>query len=1001
MSTSSQLYDSPTSEIYLLENVPIQGRKTELRQLLKLLNLTKNGQPKAVLVTGDPGIGKTALLKNFLNIVRQGIYSRIIDLTDYRFHSAEELYVAIIDAIRKDAVEIQDEALAAANDILKDLNLHWQHQDLERAVSLVKLQESIGGKQGANEERLAKAIRSSVPTVKKLRMSVNESIDKLVSLIINPWVIVATSIVHPIKPELKEAFQLAETLKAGYSVLESENLPVFPVAEQAQAEVEQLTHPENIQEDQEQANPVEEESAPDPANTIIQIEAVNGTNPVVANADETAEHGSEKTKAVITDESVEAMLPAPQAVQATSSDYSLGNLVDTPAASRRRKAEPEDPIELLVNRLSSVFGFINQHIQNIDTAVLLALDEWERILDLPGPAQKEMKAFLSGLLRETTDQKNFHMMVVLTARSAGESYSLGGSLYNLFRTKLLLSGLSDNPARKLIRTPLRQKGIELDEEIYQDIFDLTLGNPFWQLKMQHYLQERAESNKVNHITHEFYGKMGIDNLEDLLELTFTRVKLTFLNQEDNLYRTLAVLIKQFEERAFTAEEAIREISASQGVSNQFVFEVLRSLFYHNFLVEAQLLPGDHPRYKLQSRLILDFLKGRTKTTQTDISTNEKLGYLKKVIPLSVKSGELDREKTREVIALSNTMDNSQMIQFLEDVFVEHLRDEKPAVRVTALNNIALIDSERARQTLFSSMEDEDSMVREYAARNLAMLAQLVVQPQFHRQVVEVLIEYIDDESEAVRAQVYETLSKYRWNQDLVSVFIKGMADACDAVRVTSIKNLVDLDSDSPYLRNALLDAVDDPVSEVRKFACLGVQKFPDEETISVLVDRLRNDEDKSIRALAADSLSHMDDELAFEALVDAFATEDSEDVRLSVVRSLGKRRGWKSEEILLDFLMNSDELSDPLLWACIRSLGTVGGTERSISALIDLKRRRDSEIVQTAADLALKKIQGRLEELRQLERQLEEATPSTTAIPSEYEEEVEVPEDDPVDQRVY
>ena len=65
MSTQGYFNENSASEIYLLENVRLQGRKTELRQLLKILNLSKNGQAKAVLVTGDAGIGKSALLGAF------------------------------------------------------------------------------------------------------------------------------------------------------------------------------------------------------------------------------------------------------------------------------------------------------------------------------------------------------------------------------------------------------------------------------------------------------------------------------------------------------------------------------------------------------------------------------------------------------------------------------------------------------------------------------------------------------------------------------------------------------------------------------------------------------------------------------------------------------------------------------------------------------------------------------------------------------------------------
>jgi hypothetical protein len=81
-------------------------------------------------------------------------------------------------------------------------------------------------------------------------------------------------------------------------------------------------------------------------------------------------------------------------------------------------------------------------------------------------------------------------------------------------------------------------------------------------------------------------------------------------------------------------------------------------------------------------------------------------------------------------------------------------------------------------------------------------------------------------------------------------------------------------------------------------------------------------------------------------------------------------------------------------WACIRSLGQVGGTERSLSVLAELRKRLTNTILLSAIDVANQKIYGRIDELRQIERQLEEATPLTQAVPSEYQEDVALPEEE-------
>lgn len=984
MSTSNASYDAPSREIYLLENVAIQGRKTELRQLLKLLNLAKTGQPKAALVTGDTGIGKTALLDSFTGLVREGIYCRILNLSSVSFASTEALYVDIIDRLQAEANDILDEALVAVNDITRELDLHWERQDLVRAIALVKLQESIGGKQAISQEHLMKAIRSQVPAVKKLKFSVNDSIEKLVDLIVNPWVMVATSLLNPMSQPLQEAIQLAERLKTGQDPVEPKVLAMPPEL------------PTSI------ARPVPETGEPLPSfPTLPDMEGYEASQTIVHMESNKEPKKHQPSKHLIDD------FQAP-----ATTDQSFGPALPSTVLSAVRMDSPSRPVkDPLIQNLLSVFNFINSAIENLDSALLMVIDEWDRIQGTP--AQAGLKDFLSELLHHITEQKKYHFMVVMTARSEGESYTLGGSLYNHFRTKLLLDALPDSACRKLLRNVLKEAGTDVDEEVHRRVYTLSKGNPYWHLKIAQYLGERAENNRLRNVDIEFFEKLGLENAEQVPELAFTRLKLTFLNDEESLYKVIATLMKHFGETSFSANQAIKEISTSQGFTDGYVFEVLRALYRHDFIrqvpasetksQEPELEPSRiedrsrraDPNYVIQSRDILEFLQEKTRTIETDISTDEKLMYLKKIIPLSVKSGELDREKTMEVIALSDAMSRPEIMQFLEDTFIDNLRDEKPVVRVTALNNVALLDSQRARDALFKSMRDDDSMVREYAARNIALLSQKSNDPTLSNRIIETMSQAVDDESEAVRAQVYGALSKYQWHRDILSVFVKGVGDACDSVRITSVKSLADMQTDSPYVVSSLLDALHDSVVEVRRYACLGLQKYPGPEVIDTLVRLLQSDSDSSIRALAADSLSRMEDAKAQKALVHALRHEPSEEVKLAVVRALGKRRGWQTEEILLEALQNADTEAMPVfVWACIRSLGQVGGTERSLAVLVELRKRLTNTILISAIDVASQKIFGRIDELRQIERQLEEATPLTVAVPSEYQQDVTLPEEE-------
>jgi len=1048
--------DSPSREIYLLENVPIQGRKTELRQLLKLLNLAKTGQPKAALITGDAGIGKSALLDTFTQLVMDSVYCRVLHLGKMTMPSPEVVYINIIEKLQAEADHILDDALVAVNEITRELDLKWERHDLVRAIALVKLQESIGGKEAVSQEQLVKAIRSQVPTVKKLKFSVNESIQKLVDLIVNPWVMIATSLLNPMSQPLQEAIQLAETLRNNDFTLPQEqklaNLLTQTDYRSAAATANEAPPRVKEQAREQTKEPVKEITAP--AREVAR-ETERKPLPPINDADFGTDYGDDfgeivsapkpvKKLPMIVDPELDMMFeenlrnPAqnqidhglrPSAAKASSHAAAASMSSAAPMTSIAEVSSKSDtgfgPASMdslprptpraikdpLLRHLMTVFNFINASINSMDSGLLIVLDEWDRIQD--APRMNDLKEFFSELVLQVTEQKNYHFMIVMTSRTEGESYTLGGTLYNHFRTKLLLDTLHESACRKLARSLFKDSGAEMDEDVQHRLYELSRGNPFWHLKIADYMKERVESNRVRHVDPEFFEKLGIDHTRNLFELAFTRLKLTFLNDEESLYKIIAALLKHFAEEPFTANQAIKEISNAQGFTDGYVFEVLRALYRHDFIRLLGASPTEQaavrrltqqsgardPFYIMQSRFSLEFLQEKTRMIETDISTDEKIMFLKKIIPLSIKSGDLDREKTMEVLALGDAMGNAEIVNFLEEVFVDALNDAKPVVRVTALNNMALIDTHGAHEAMFTALRDTDEMVREYAARNLAVIAQKAHDPNLANRIIDKMLEVIDDESDAVRAQIYSTLTKYRLHRDLTSVFIKGASDSSDGVRMISVRNLSELEIQTPYVFNCLLEAMKDSVSEVRRSACIGLQRYSGNEAIDAIVKMLQKDSDIGIRSLAADSLSSMDDNKAFVALVAALRKEAAEDVKLAVVRALGKRRGWQTEAVLQEAMQSADYENMPVFtWACIRSLGQVGGTERSRSILLDLRKKISNTIILSALDVAVKRIATHIEELKQMERQLEEATPLTVAIPSEYAEEVELPEEEILDE---
>ena len=944
-----ELQDNPSGEYFSPEDTGLYGRKSELRQLVRLLNLSKAGQPKSVLISGESGIGKTELIKVFIDTCRQNLFCRVLNLNYITYQSPEKLYVDIIEAIEQESHAILDEALAAVNEIIGELGLQWDRQDLTRAISLVKLQESMSDKpnqkDASSQIRLAKAIRSSVPTVKKLKFAtIDESIEQLVNLITNPWLMVASNILSPMTPQLKDSLKLAESIREGrlHEHIGSSKLAGSLPEMEASSENESITQPT-------------EEPAAQPILPFLKSKG----------------HGS-------------------------------------------KQKSFETPLELLSHHLIETFQFINHHVASLDSGIVLVLDNWDDVAKLQDDTKREsLKELLANFLKILVDQgKNSHLMVILTSRSEGQSYSMGGQLYSLFRTKLLLSGLTDTSRSKFFKAPFKKQEIQLSDDVAEAVFSLTRGNPFWMWMFQRFLLERSVSNNIKTIDFRFYQKLGIEHLNDLLEINFTSLKLEFISNESGLYKLIAALIKRQHLKPFTVEEIVRELSASQGFSEKFIYTVLHGLYSRSFLDESVIGINSHnkpdPAYIISGRMILEFLQQKTALIQPEVSSEEKLEHLRKIIPLSVKSGELDREKTIEVIALSHSTQNGGMLEFLEKTFLESLNDEKPVVRVTALNNLAILDSPAAVDAIILAMKDSDSLVREYAARNLYDITSGSLDYSLHNRIIETLMESVDDEYEAVRVQVYHCLAHYKHSHDLASIFLKGLTDASEGVRLTSIQSLAELETDSPLVRNSFVQATQDKSVTMRKNALIGLKHYCDEEIIELMTDVLRGDEDSSVRTLAADILSNLEDKQALRALMEVLKNESSEDVKLTIIRALGKRRGWHIEEMLLQILQacppEAQHESPALLWTCIRSLGNVGASEEVLNVMTALKANISNDIILFAIQEAIRHITDRQEQIQNYAQQhptaitIQSALPSGSSEDDDYftvpEEEVETEEEE-------
>lgn len=966
------LYEA-NSQDAILESVSIQGRKRDLRQLVKWLNMAKSGQSRAVLVTGDKGIGKSALLNAFGDLAQKHFYCRVLNLHGITFDSPETLYLGILEKLQDEANAILDDALVSVNKITRDLGLYWDREDLIRAIGLVKAQESGGSQEPLNDEQLVKAIRRSVPAIQKMKFSINDSVEKLVGIIVNPWLAIATSLLNlnPTSPQIQEAMELLNTLQE----------------ELAHQQSALLLGPEPSMMGDSPNSPTSEASlvsreAPtgDTAETLSEAPITEAvlSETVELETDDTvaSEVSSEITETEIanpgTSEPVDAAtmdaLASPPMTGAFSADVSAPVTMSLPAqaAPTSASAASANSSDRLIKPLAGVFQFINRAIQPLDSALVVVLDDWDRILTLPPETAEALKDFLTALLQETTEQKNSRLMFCVATRHSGISYTLASTLYNLFHSKLLVSGLGETTAKKLIRLPLRQAGIEVRDPVLDKIILMSRGNPFWLERFRYFLQERCETAALTLVDMPFFMSLGIDTVEDLLELAFTRLKLGFLENESQLFQAIASLVSNFGLRPFSVEAAFKALSlTNEAYSQSFLFSVLRNLYSHRFLVEvAPVQPGDDPRYQVAGRIVADYLRMKTRAAEPDLSTTEKFGYLKKILPMSIASGEFDREKTREVLAMSHSLGDTSMVAFLEETLVEHLGNKNPAIRVSALNSLCLMDSEQAVEGVFTHLQDASALVREYALRNLALLVKKPGKPIAGDRLLGALGPMTQDTNETVRTLAYGILVSL----DGISTrpLLGGLSDQNPIIRQTVLQQLVEMDEGGVCdLQAPLLEASRDTTSDVRRLACLGLLRYPGDNTLYRLATLLVEDPDISVQTFAADCLGRLDHAKAVETLVEVFRANEElpENVQFSILRALGHTPHPTVTALLVEALYKAERQGNlSLVWATVRSLGRVAASDQALQALKSLRRQSfENEILTVAVEAAYQKVSRRLD----------------------------------------
>ncbi|MGE0201348.1 MAG: HEAT repeat domain-containing protein [Candidatus Melainabacteria bacterium] len=896
-------------EIQWIEEAPLQGRTRELRQLTKLWHEARRGHAKSILLSGDAGMGKTALLQAFETIIRKGATGRIVHvdcLTATRRTgdlSAQTLFAAVLGTLVNEAETILEETLRTLNEQLAEHGIHWERGDLMRVADVIRIQDEITPNARRDTEAMMRAIRHTMALDGIPRKGWTQRTDpmtRIVDALLQPWFLIAIHLLNPVHPVICQAFALRD-----------------------------------------------------------EAEPFSGTEPA-------------------------------------------GGLAER------------------IRVFSDLLVWMNALLEPGESALLIVLDNWEAINQSGITRRPVLKDWLEGIIRNALDrvglQGGCRVMYLVSANTLGESHHLGGSLHTVFRNKLLLAALDWEDTKSLYTRHHQISRCTIDETVVAAIYRLSEGNPFWFLRTLAHIHERGLAAGLETVKADFLHQLGIQQPRDILALSMTRLKLSFLDRDDLVSQVIASLLDTYGLRTFRLKQGVQEIATSQQLPAEAVQAVLQQMLDCGFLLAVDV--DEDSTLRIESTLSLDYLHTQTLQIQPDIPTEEKLATLKKVIPISLQAGELDSDQIREMLMMAGALEQPELIAFLEETFLTQRDNRNPAVRAAVISGLLMTGSPSAPECVLTAMKDPAEAVRELAVETIGELARRATQPAFHEQAIALLIGAVDDESAGIRAQAYRTMAGYRRMPEVLPVLLKGLNDIDPTVRLMAMKTLAGWPGGlTPMMIQQLITCLQDPQTGIRLEAVRLLAEAADRDLVALFTSALRKEEDPTVRLALVKALAERSDEDARDALNLMLGNpEETEDVRIAVVRALGAQPGWSAEKTLLAWLENTGQpraaaegvepVPPALLWAGIQSLGQVAGTQRSVQLLQDIKMKTIhggpvhgqtvQDVVLTSVDAALAKIRKRVEQLSELESQLQQATPVAHAIPAEFDEPLPDEDEDPL-----
>jgi len=280
---------------------PWVGRGSEIRQLQRWMALARAGQPRSVVILGDEGTGKTALVNRIIEgLQRQDspvphrgtVVSLSVSILSAL--SAGDLPVtpeSMVTTLEGQMVAIAQEGIRQTrqhiNDVLSEAQINWSEETFYQAFSLIH--------PAAREEDVCQAlealINQSIPMLKRWRVPVSSVSLEITRLLRHPWVQACQAIVQS-----ESAQEPSPSIRLEQASTRIEKTSAHNPSESAVGSQPQAT--KTLPQDEDEMSILV-----DPAVIAIEESRLNATSPSgpIASGQSSSRHGAPITDAALPD----------------------------------------------------------------------------------------------------------------------------------------------------------------------------------------------------------------------------------------------------------------------------------------------------------------------------------------------------------------------------------------------------------------------------------------------------------------------------------------------------------------------------------------------------------------------------------------------------------------------------------------------------------------------------------------------------------------------------